>query len=439
MRDSVNYLLQPSRLRIKPAAMWLLNKLLGGLIRDGQLVVIDHDGSQYSFGDNTAEPVRVRLTDRRAAFDIARDPRLGAGEAYMAGRLVVEPPHDIRDMILLVMGNAHRPGQKLQPPGLLKRLTDRVGSRLDQINVRSRSASNVVHHYGLTREFYELFLDEDRMYSMGYYRDPANSLERAQLDKKALIAAKLRLEPGMRVLDIGCGWGGFGLYLNRHYGCEVLGVSLAPDQVAFANERAEAAGVSGKVKFQLIDYRDVEGEFDRISSIGMIEHLGYSHYDEYFGKTRALLAGEGVMLTHTIGRTKPGGATDAWNRKYIFPGHYLPLASDLAAAAERNGWEVADLEVLRYHYAHTLAEWYRRACMHEAEITRLYDARFFRMWQFYLAGAEQGFRFGRQVNFQLQTISQRSAVPMTRDYIETEAARLSALDEAPKWHLERKA
>jgi cyclopropane-fatty-acyl-phospholipid synthase len=290
-----------------------------------------------------------------------------------------------------------------------------------------------------SREFYELFLDEDRMYSMAYYRDPANSLERAQLDKKALIAAKLQLGPNLRVLDIGCGWGGFGLYLHRHFGCEVLGVSLAPDQVKFANERAEAAGVAGKVKFQLIDYRDVEGQFDRISSIGMIEHLGKSHYDEYFAKCYALLADDGVMLTHTIGRAGPPGSTDKWARKYIFPGHYLPALSELVAASERTAWEVADAEVLRYHYAYTLAEWYRRTTLHEAEITAMFDARFFRMWQFYLAGTEQAFRGAKLVNFQLQTVKRRGAVPMTRDYMAAEAARLSALDEAPDWHLERKA
>ena len=424
--------------------MWLLDKMLGNLIREGQFVVTDHDGKQYRYGDSTADAVRIRLTDSRAAFDIARDPRLGAGESYMDGRLVVEPPHDIRDMVLLVMGNANRPGTRLEAPNRLKRLADRIASRLDQINIRSRASDNVVHHYGLTRQFYELFLDEDRMYSMGYYRDPANSLERAQLDKKALIAAKLRLGPKsdgspMRVLDIGCGWGGFGLYLNRHYGCEVLGVSLAPDQVAFANERAEAAGVAGKVKFQLIDYRDVAGQFDRISSIGMIEHLGKGHYGEYFAKTYALLADDGVMLTHTIGRAGPPGSTDKWARKYIFPGHYLPALSELVTATERTGWEVADAEVLRYHYAYTLAEWYRRTCLHEAEITEMFDARFFRMWQFYLAGTEQGFRSAKLVNFQLQTVKQRGAVPMVRDYIEREAMRLSAADEAPEWHLERKA
>ena len=405
--------------------------MLAKLVRDGQLVATDHDGRSYTYGDPAAEPVRIRLTDKRAAWHIARDPRVGAGEAYMDGRLVVEPPHDIRDMILLVIGNSKRPGSNLKRRNRLKNLLNPVISRLDQINLRGRAANNVVHHYGLTREFYEMFLDEDRMYSMAYYRDPANSLERAQLDKKALIAAKLRLGAGMRVLDIGCGWGSFGLYLNRHYGCEVLGVSLAPDQVAFANERAEAAGVSDKVRFKLLDYRDVEGRFDRISSIGMIEHLGKAHYDEYFGKTRALLADDGVMLTHTIGRTKPKGGTDAWNRKYIFPGHFLPSSSELSAAAERSGWEIADLEVLRYHYAYTLAEWYRRACQHQKEITALYDARFFRMWQFYLAGAEQGFRLGSMVNYQLQTITRRTAVPSTRDYIETEALRLSGLDQSP--------
>ncbi len=419
--------------------MWLLDKMLGRLIREGQLVVVDHDGSEHRYGDPSAAPMRIRLTDKRAAWDIASDPRMGTGEAWTDGRLVVEPPHDIRDMVLLVMGNANRQGAQLAPPSALKRVTDRLASRLDQLNVRERAAKNAVHHYGLTREFYELFLDEDRMYSMGYYTDPANSLERAQLDKKALIAAKLRLGPDMRLLDIGCGWGGFGLYCHRHYGCEVLGVSLAPDQVNFANERAEAAGVADKVRFELIDYRDVEGQFDRISSIGMIEHLGKGHYDEYFAKAYGLLADDGVMLTHTIGRAGPPGSTDKWARKYIFPGHYLPALSEVAGASERTGWEVADVEVLRTHYAYTLAEWYRRATMHKDAIVAMYGERFFRMWQFYLVGVEQSFRGAKLVNFHLQTIKRRDAVPMTRDYIGAEFARLSAADEAPVWHLECEA
>ena len=414
--------------------MWLLDKILARLVRKGPLIVIDHDGSRYTYGQGANTPLTIRLTDKGAAMHIARDPRVGAGEAYMDGRLVVEPPHDIRDFVLLVMDNAKSAGG-IDRKGPVRKLLGNLVARADQINQRARASRNVVHHYDLTRQFYELFLDEDRQYTMAYFRDPANSLERAQLDKKALIAAKLRLGPDMRVLDIGCGWGGLALYLNRHFGCEVLGVSLAPDQVRFAQERAETAGVADKVKFQLIDYRDVTGAFDRITSVGMIEHVGAHHFGEYFGKTGELLAPDGIMLTHTIGRAGPPGVTDKWTRKYIFPGGYIPAMSELVGAMEKTGWEVGDIEVLRYHYAHTLAEWYRRATMHREEIIALYDERLFRMWQFYLAGAEQSFRHGGMVNFHIQNVRQRNALPMTRDYIQQEAARLSALDDAPKWHL----
>ena len=422
--------------------MWLLDKMLGALVKDGQLRVIDHDGAEYRYGNLAADPVTIRFTDKGAALHVAKDPRVGAGEAYMDGRMVIEPPHDIRDMVLLVMGNANR-GAKgsggLSAPGPLRRSLDWMFAKADQINLRAKASSNVIHHYDLTRAFYELFLDEDRQYTMAYFKDPANTLERAQLDKKALIAAKLRLQPGMKVLDIGCGWGGLGLYLNRHFGCEVLGVSLAPDQIKFANERAEAAGVADQVKFKLMDYRDVEGQFDRITSVGMIEHIGAPHFNEYFAKTNALLADDGIMLTHTIGRTDGPGTTDKWTRKYVFPGGYIPALSELVSACEQTGWEVGDVEVLRYHYAHTLAEWYRRTTLHEAEITALYDARLFRMWQFYLAGAEQSFASGGMVNFHIQSVKQRSALPMTRDYIGAEAVRLSALDAAPEWQLEKQA
>ncbi len=417
--------------------MWLLDKMLHKLVRKGRLVVTDHDGRVYEYGSGSDPPIRIRLTDRGAAFHIAKDPRVGAGEAYMDGRLLVEPPHDIRDFVLFIMGQRDR--AIVRPRTALRRLAERVAFRLDQMNDRARASRNVRHHYDLTREFYELFLDEDRQYSMAYFRDPANSLERAQIDKKALIAAKLHMTPGrsqdMRVLDIGCGWGGMGLYLHRHFGCEVLGVSLAPDQVRFANERAEAAGVADRVKFRLIDYRDVTGRFDRITSVGMIEHVGAPRFREYFAKTFDLLADDGIMLTHTIGRRGRPAVTDKWTRKYVFPGGYIPALSQLISALEDSRWEIADIEVLRYHYAHTLAEWYRRTTMHEAEITALYDARMFRMWQFYLAGAEQSFRHGALVNFHIQSVKRRDAVPMTRDYIARDAAALSALDAAPDWHL----
>lgn len=422
--------------------MWLLNKMLSRLIRKGQLIVIDHDGREYSYGEKSAEPLKIRFTDKGAAMHVAKDPRVGAGEVYMDGRMLIEPPHDVRDFVLFVMGNAKSSGG-IDSKGPLRKAAEKVLSRLDQINERARASKNVVHHYDLTRQFYELFLDEDRQYTMAYFREPENSLERAQVDKKALIASKLRLVPGqsagLRVLDIGCGWGGLALYLNRHFGCEVLGVSLAPDQIRFAQERAEEAGVSDKVKFQLIDYRDVEGQFDRITSVGMIEHVGAPNFGEYFAKTNTLLDPDGIMLTHTIGRTGPPGGTDKWTRKYIFPGGYIPAMSELVSALETTGWEIGDIEILRYHYAYTLAEWYRRATLHREEITALYDERLFRMWQFYLAGAEQSFRHGGMVNFHIQSVKNRSALPMTRDYMQEEWARLSALDAAPAWHLEQQA
>ena len=419
--------------------MWLLDKMLKQLIRKGELVITDYDGKVYRYGETGGDSLALRFTDKGTAFHIAKDPRVGAGEAYMDGRMVIEPPHDVRDFILFVMSQARGEDDAVKARNPLRRVVDRIGSTLDQRNYRSRARRNVEHHYDLTRRFYELFLDVDRQYSMAYFRSPDVSLERAQIDKKALIAAKMRIEPGMRILDIGCGWGGFGLYLNRHFGCEVHGVSLAPDQVRFANERAEAAGVTDKVKFELIDYRDVDGKFDRISSIGMIEHVGKGNYGEYFGKTNELLADKGIMLTHTIGRVNGSGATDKWNRKYIFPGHYLPTISELAAPMEQVGWEISDIEILRYHYAETLAEWYQRTCQHHDEIVELYDERFFRMWQFYLAGAEQGFRHGNLVNFHIQSVKDRGAVPMTRDYIQQETARLSSLDETPEWHLAQAA
>ena len=422
--------------------MWLLDKMLSRLIRKGQLIVIDHDGREYSYGEKSAKPLKIRFTDKGAAMHVAKDPRVGAGEVYMDRRMLIEPPHDVRDFVLFVMGNAKSSGG-IDSKGPLRKAAEKVLSRLDQINERARASKNVVHHYDLTRQFYELFLDEDRQYTMAYFREPENSLERAQVDKKALIASKLRLVPGqsagLRVLDIGCGWGGLALYLNRHFGCEVLGVSLAPDQIRFAQERAEEVGVSDKVKFQLIDYRDVEEKFDRITSVGMIEHVGAPNFGEYFDKTNTLLDPDGIMLTHTIGRTGPPGGTDKWTRKYIFPGGYIPAMSELVSALETTGWEIGDIEILRYHYAYTLAEWYRRATLHREEITALYDERLFRMWQFYLAGAEQSFRHGGMVNFHIQSVKNRSALPMTRDYMQEEWARLSALDAAPAWHLEQQA
>lgn len=412
--------------------MWLLDKMLRAVIRRGRFVITDFDGAVYSYGEGAeAEAVRIRFTDAGAAKHIARDPRVGAGEAYMDGRLVVDDPHDIRDMVALVMGNAGRLGRQVDAKGLLGHLIDWAGAAADQIELPGTAKRNIASHYGLTRQFYELFLDADRHYTMAYWAPGIATLEAAQQAKLALIAAKLHLPAdarGLRVLDIGCGWGGLALYLHRHYGCEVLGFSLAEDQVAFARERAAAAGVADQVRFELVDYRAQEGRFDRITSVGMIEHVGKPRFGEYFAHTHDLLADAGVMLTHTIGRTHGPGTTDKWTRKYIFPGGYIPAMSELVIPLEAHGWIISDIEVLRYHYAQTLAEWYARTTANAEAITALYDTRLLRMWQFYLAGAEQAFRTASMVNFHIQSVRDAAVLPLTRDYIAAEWHRLMAED-----------
>jgi cyclopropane-fatty-acyl-phospholipid synthase len=429
--------------------MWLLDKMLKKLIRAGKLVITDYDGKVYEYGPGGdvngeyGEPIRVRLTNKKASSHIARYPQVGAGEAYMWGWLEVEEPHDIRDMVLYVTSQAKVHGDRaLQPQGPLKRMAQKTAAKIDSINLRGKARKNAEHTYNLTRRLYELFLDEDRQYTMGYHRTPDVSLEKAQLDKKAHIAAKMYMQAArdmdrpLRVLDIGCGWGGLALYLNKHYGAEVLGVALAPDQIAFCKERAEAAGVADKVKFKLMDYRDVEGEFDRISSVGLLEHVGTPHYPQFMKKTHELLAPKGVMFSHCCGRAGPPGFTDAWTRKYIFPGGYIPALSELVTESEKAGWQVMDVEAMRFHYSHTLEEWYNRTTMHQAELEELYDPEFFRMWQFYLAGAEQSFRHGTLVNWQLIYVKERDAIPMTGDFVYEESARLRDLEEPPQWHLD---
>jgi len=424
--------------------MWLLDQMLRRVIRKGHLVITDHDGKEYAYGPGPEGmdgrgAIRARLTDKGASAHIARYPQVGAGEAYMDGRLVIEPPHDIRDLVLFVTMNGKKDdGEVFKAKGPLRKLGQALAARIDSINPPGKAARNAKHTYNLTRRLYELFLDEDRQYTMGYYRDPdaGTSLEQAQLDKKAHLAAKLHIKPGMKVLDIGCGWGGFALYLNKHYGCEVLGVALAEDQIAFCNERAAALGVADKVKFQLMDYRSVEGQFDRISSVGLLEHVGTPHYPIFYQHTNRLLKPGGVMMSHCCGRAGAPGFTDAWTRKYIFPGGYIPALSELVAQSEKAGWQVMDVEAMRFHYSYTLEEWYRRTVLHKEEIVALYDERFFRMWEYYLAGAEQAFRNGKMVNWQLIYVKDRSAIPMTRDWIVEESARLRASDIAPVWHLD---
>jgi len=398
--------------------MALIDRFLDRAVRRGQLTLIRPDGTSRSFGspDPDLKPVTMRLA-RGAEGRIVRDPSLGTAETYMDGSLNLEQG-DILDLLTLVTANnAWEKSNAVLSPSPLSRATGKVAHWLGRRNMARKSKRNVAHHYDLSARLYDLFLDADRQYSCAYYTDPANSLEQAQADKKAHIVAKLAIRPGMRVLDIGCGWGGMALYLNRHFGCEVLGVTLSEEQLKIARERAAAAGVADQVTFELIDYRRVEGRFDRIVSVGMFEHVGPPQYRTFFRKCRDLLTDDGVALLHTIGRLGPPSVTDDWTTKYIFPGGYNPALSETIAAFEGLRLFLTDVEVLRLHYAYTLHEWYRRTLAAKDAIVALYDERFYRMWTFYLAGAANAFENGGLVNFQIQFSRSRTELPITRDYM----------------------
>ena len=408
--------------------MALIDMFLAARVKRGRLTVYHPDGKTLSFGapDPEFRDVTIRFTDAGAANFIVRNPGLGAGEAYMDGRMTVDDD-DIAGLITLMTGNdLWEAGANALAPSWRRRAVAAVTHRLNRINMARRSKRNVAHHYDLSDRLYDLFLDVDRQYSCAYFTNPANDLEQAQDDKKAHIAAKLALAPGLRVLDIGCGWGGLALYLHAHTGVEVLGITLSEEQLKVARWRAEEAGVADKVKFELIDYRHVRGQFDRIVSVGMFEHVGPAHYRTFVRQCRDLLSEDGVMLLHTIGRAGAPGVTDDWTAKYIFPGGYNPALSEIVRASEGLRFFITDIEVLRLHYAYTLEAWYDRTEAARSTIIELYDERFFRMWKFYLAGAGASFRYGGMVNYQVQYARSRHTLPITRDYMMADERTLRA-------------
>jgi len=411
--------------------MFLLTRLFNKMIREGDLTIVDYRGTVHRFGSPSAtiRPVTFRFTDAATARAVAMGPAIGAGEGYMNGTLIMEDG-DIKDLVDLVTYNVRWDRDNPVRLGLWRQAA--IAAKLDQINFSRRSKRNVAHHYDLSDRLYDLFLDADRQYSCAYYDRDNDSLETAQSHKKAHIAAKLDLQPGQRVLDIGCGWGGMALYLHRVAGVDVTGVTLSKEQLKVARKRAADAGVADHVRFELIDYRALTGQFDRIVSVGMFEHVGLPHYRQFFDKVHSLLTPDGVALIHSIARADGPGATDPWTAKYIFPGGYAPALSQIAPAVERAWLWITDIEVLRLHYALTLEEWYRRAVAAEAKIVALYDARFYRMWQFYLSAAIAAFRNDGHINVQVQLTRKRNALPITRDYMAAAEARYRALDEKPE-------
>ncbi len=396
--------------------MWIkvLDRMLTHLFRDGDLKVTFPDGSSSRYGNGAGLPVALTLHDEALPRKIIISPDLAVGEAYVDERLTIEND-DLYGFLSLATSNIAAQGQPwFRKPLVIGRHLLRS---LQQFNPVKRAQANVAHHYDLSSELYDLFLDTDRQYSCAYFRTPEMTLEEAQTAKKHHIAGKLLIEPGMRVLDIGCGWGGMGLTLAQDYGAQVTGVTLSKEQHAMANARAKEAGIADQVRFKLLDYRKVEGQFDRVVSVGMFEHVGVPHYEEYFRTVRNLLVPDGVALIHTIGRAGPPATTSPWIAKYIFPGGYVPALSETSRAIENQNLMSTDVEVWRLHYAETLRHWRERFLANIEKVRTLYDDRFCRMWLYYLIACEVTFRNAGQLVFQLQLAHYDNSVPQTRDYL----------------------
>ena len=391
--------------------------VLRSLVRRGNLTFILPSGRPENFGDGEGEEIIVKIHSRKAMLGIVFNPRLRLGEAWSSGELTLEKG-TLFDLMETLSINGNLPHKGIDR---LVSAVNFIRRRTGQINPLKRSLRNVKHHYDLSNDFYRLWLDEDLQYSCGYFTDRRNSLEQAQVDKKAHIAAKLRLEPGMKVLDIGCGWGGMALTLARDYGVSVLGVTLSREQLMLAEQRAEAEGLSHLVRFELRDYRSLSqqfaGQFDRIVSVGMFEHVGLPQFPEYFAHLRTLLTEDGIALLHTIGRNDGPGYTNAWIRKYIFPGGYSPALSEVTEAIEKSKLHMTDIEILRMHYALTLRHWHQNFLKVRSKVEQSFDPHFIRMWEFYLVGSEMAFRHGGHVVYQFQLSKQLETVPLTRDYL----------------------
>ena len=408
----------------------LLDRFLTRGVKQGRLGVVFADGSDSTYGEPAKgfPEIVIRFSDDRVPRDIIMDPRLGAAEAFMDGRLVIEEGDVMGLVTLLRANNAWDKGGDIGPPKLFRRVVNRATWAAEKVNNAISSKNNVAHHYDIGNDFYALMLDPEHwQYSCAYWPEGVETLGEAQTAKLAHIAAKLALKPGQKVLDIGCGWGGMAIFLAKHYDVEVTGITLSEEQIELARQRVQDAGVADRVSIELVDYRDFAAagrKFDRIVSVGMFEHVGQPQFEDFFQACATLLTDDGTMLLHTIGRMGSPGSTDAFTRKYIFPGGYIPALSETVAASEKFRLIATDVETLRLHYGKTLRCWYDNCMANKQAMIDMYDERFFRMWTFYLAGAATVFEYGSMCNYQIQYARSRHALPITRGYIAAEEQRL---------------
>ena len=401
---------------MKEFIVWIkiLSYLIEPLIKIGHLEIEFPGGEVRTFGQASDSKVKVTINDFKTLRSLVLTPDPALGEAYMDKSIIIEDDN-LYDLLSLLAKNISN-----QPDSRLSKFLA-VNSKLrfwfQKSNLPTRSKKNVEHHYDLSPELYKLFLDEDQQYSCAFFQKKDDSLEQAQINKKQHISKKLLLEPGMTVLDIGCGWGGLSLSLAKHYDVNVLGITLSEEQKLIAEARASKEGLQDKVSFKILDYRTDCGTFDRIVSVGMFEHVGTRNYIDYFEAIRNKLKKNGIALIHTIGRMAPPGNNSPWLDKYIFPGGYSPALSEMVASVEKNYLCITDVEVWRLHYAKTLRHWHSRFTENEKLIREIYGDRFCRMWRYYLIASEISFRYYQHVVFQVQITKEQEAVPLTRNYL----------------------
>ncbi|WOC15130.1 class I SAM-dependent methyltransferase [Pseudochrobactrum sp. MP213Fo] len=404
----------------------LLHSILNSLITQGDLNVIYADGQHQTYGNGTPPHITLVFRNKAAQRAIALDPELKLGECFMDGDIDFTSG-DIYGFLQLIFENTGPTAAKAPWMRMLNRMR-RFFRPLQQMNTLTRASKNVQRHYDLSGALYDLFLDPDKQYSCAYFETPQTSLAEAQLAKKRHIAAKLQIRPDDTLLDIGCGWGGLGLYFAELLQADVTGVTLSHEQFQIANQRAQTRGLSTQARFILQDYRKLDQQFDRISSVGMFEHVGVTHFAEFFEQVARLLKPNGTMLLHSIGRSDEPSVTNPFIRKYIFPGGYIPALSEVLPHIENSGLVITDIEILRLHYAETLKAWREAFIANREKAKAIYDERFCRMWEFYLAGSETAFRWQNMMVFQIQLAHKQDAVPLTRSYIELEEKRLKRLE-----------
>ncbi len=392
----------------------MLDQTLSRMIKDGTLVVTYYSGATKTYGTNTRLEANMRLMDDKIARGLCLTSEMALGEGYVDGQIETDDLFAMQSILLMNKGMDNLP----LPARILFQIQF-AARRVIQANTPLSARKNAAHHYDLTDELFALFLDEDRQYTCAYYAEPGMTLAQAQIAKRHHIAKKLLIKPGMRVLDIGCGWGGMGRTLARDYGAKVTGITLSVNQAAYANERAKAEGLDAE--YRLLDYRKMNEAFDRIVTVGMLEHVGLPQFKNYFGQVKKLLNPQGIALTHCVMRNTPPSLPSGWLVKYVFPGGYAPALSEVMPVMEKTGLKITDMEIWRGHYAKTLHDWAQNTKDNAKRIIEMYDERFLRMWLYYLEGAEAIFYYGDQCNFQLQMAHSMYDVPVTRDYMHNPA------------------